>query len=84
MEETWQFVGAAKVNSGTLDGQGEGSDTNTGDTPFSVGRSPQNGTSGVERTSGTGGLGEGTPKVRSFFVFYDMCVCVSFYIYVYI
>ncbi|KAK1416154.1 hypothetical protein QVD17_31942 [Tagetes erecta] len=55
--------GAAKVKLGTLDGQGEGSDTNTGDTPFSVGKSPpQNGNSGVQRTSGTGGLGEGTPK----------------------
>ncbi|KAL8258149.1 hypothetical protein R6Q59_030190 [Mikania micrantha] len=58
-----QFVdeGADNVKSGTLDGQGEGSDTNTGDTPFSVGRSPpQNGNSGVQRS--TGGLGEGTPK----------------------
>lgn len=47
---------------------GEGSDTNTGDTPFSVGRSPpQNGNSGIQRTSGTGGLGEGTPKVCFYF-----------------
>ncbi|KAL4589404.1 hypothetical protein LXL04_002311 [Taraxacum kok-saghyz] len=46
----------AKVN----DGQGELSDSNIGDTPFSVGRAPlQN---GVERALGTGGLGEGTPK----------------------
>ncbi|KAL4562921.1 hypothetical protein LXL04_026952 [Taraxacum kok-saghyz] len=49
-------VCVAKVNNG----QGELSDSNTGDTPFSVGRSPlQN---GVERALGTGGLGEGTPK----------------------
>nr|GFB67512.1 hypothetical protein [Tanacetum cinerariifolium] len=53
---------AAKVNSGTPDCQGEGSDTNTGDTPFSLGRSPpQNGNSGVDKTSGTGGLGEESP-----------------------
>ncbi|PWA95173.1 hypothetical protein CTI12_AA046940 [Artemisia annua] len=63
VEEPSRSVSAAKVNSGTPDGQGEGSDTNTGDTPFSLGRSPpQNGNSGVEKTSGTGGLGEGTPK----------------------
>ncbi|KAI3816498.1 hypothetical protein L1987_16197 [Smallanthus sonchifolius] len=61
VEEPLQSVGEAKVNSATLDGQGEGSDTNTGDTTFSVGRS-QNDNSGVQRTSGTGGLGEGTPK----------------------
>ncbi|KAJ0680748.1 putative protein kinase CMGC-DYRK-PRP4 family [Helianthus annuus] len=43
--------------------EGEGSDTNIGYTPFSVGRStPQNGNSGVQRASGAGGLGEGTPK----------------------
>ncbi|KAJ0441542.1 putative protein kinase CMGC-DYRK-PRP4 family [Helianthus annuus] len=55
--------GAANVNSRDLDGEGEGSDTNIGDTPFSVGRSaPQNGNSGVQRASGAGGLGEGTPK----------------------
>nr|GEZ32502.1 serine/threonine-protein kinase prpf4B isoform X1 [Tanacetum cinerariifolium] len=63
VEEPLQSVGAAKVNSGTPDCQGEGSDTNIGDTPFSLGRSPpQNGNSGVDKTSGTGGLGEGTPK----------------------
>nr|XP_043627321.1 serine/threonine-protein kinase prpf4B-like isoform X2 [Erigeron canadensis] len=63
LEEPLDFVDAAKVNSGILDSHGEGSDTNTGDTPFSVGRSPpQNGNSVVERTFGTGGLGEGTPK----------------------
>lgn len=66
MEDPLQSAGTVNVNSDTFDGQGEGSDSNTGDTPFSVGRSPQNGNSGVERTSGTGGLGEGTPKV---------CVC---------
>lgn len=61
-ENSRSVAAAAKAHSGTLDGQ-EGSDTNTGDTPFSVGRStPQNGNSGAERTSGTGGLGEGTPK----------------------
>ncbi|KAI3730570.1 hypothetical protein L1987_61741 [Smallanthus sonchifolius] len=61
-EDVEESVGAANVKLDT-DGQGEGSDTNTGDTPFSVGRSPpQNGNSGVQRTSGTGGLGEGTPK----------------------
>ncbi|PWA47186.1 protein kinase superfamily protein [Artemisia annua] len=65
VEEPLLSVGVDKVNSDTPDGQGEGSDTNTGDTPFSLGRSPsQNGNSGVEKTSGTGGLGEGTPKIR--------------------
>lgn len=78
MEEPFQSVGAAKVNSGTPDGQGEGSDTNTGDTPFSLGRSPpQNGNSGVEKTSGTGGLGEGTPKVRFFNCNYDLTCRLS-------
>ncbi|XP_071716489.1 uncharacterized protein [Rutidosis leptorrhynchoides] len=62
VEEPSQSAGVAKENSGTLDGQGDGSDSNTGDTPFSVARSPQNGNSGVERASGTNGLGEGTPK----------------------
>ncbi|KAF5794123.1 putative protein kinase CMGC-DYRK-PRP4 family [Helianthus annuus] len=62
-ENVEESVGAANVNSRDLDGQGEGSDTNIGDTPFSVGRSPpQNGNSGVQRASGAGGLGEGTPK----------------------
>ncbi|KAI3778935.1 hypothetical protein L2E82_08325 [Cichorium intybus] len=62
-EQTPQIEDTSKVNSGILEGQGELSDSNTGDTPFSVGRSPpQNGNSGVERPSGTGGLGEGTPK----------------------
>ncbi|XP_023768272.1 uncharacterized protein LOC111916849 [Lactuca sativa] len=55
-----QLEDTSKANSGTLEGQGELSDSNTGDTPFSVGRSPPQ--NGVERTSGTGGLGEGTPK----------------------
>ncbi|MFS8010501.1 putative protein kinase CMGC-DYRK-PRP4 family [Helianthus anomalus] len=63
MKNVDEFVGAANVNSRDLDGQGEGSDTNIGDTSFSVGRSPpQNGNSGVQRASGAGGLGEGTPK----------------------
>ncbi|XP_076932362.1 uncharacterized protein LOC143597869 [Bidens hawaiensis] len=58
-----QLADEAKENVQEPVKSGEGSDTNTGDTPFSVGRSPpQNGNSGVQRTSGTGGLGEGTPK----------------------
>lgn len=37
------------------------------DSSFSVGKSPpQNGTPVFEKTSGTGGLGEGTPKVSTF------------------
>ncbi|KAJ0441539.1 hypothetical protein HanRHA438_Chr16g0746971 [Helianthus annuus] len=62
-ENVEESVGGANVNSRDLDGEGEGSDTNIGDTPFSVGRlPPQNGNSGVQRASGAGGLGEGTPK----------------------
>ncbi|XP_035841664.1 uncharacterized protein LOC110917951 isoform X2 [Helianthus annuus] len=62
-ENVEESVGAANVNSRDLDGEGEGSDTNIGDTPFLVRRlPPQNGNSGVQRASGAGGLGEGTPK----------------------
>ena len=68
-------LSSAKANSGTLEGQGELSDSNTGDTPFSVGRSPPQ--NGVERTSGTGGLGEGTPKVSFFFLFLFYLMCSS-------
>ena len=83
MEEPLQSVGADKVNWGNPDGQGEGSDTNTGNTPFSLGRSPpQNGNSGVEKTSGTGGLWEVTPKVRFFNCNYDLTYRLFGYTYV--
>lgn len=45
------------------DGKNDGTDTYDADPSFSVGKSPpQNGLSASERTSGAGGLGEGTPK----------------------
>lgn len=63
-------VFTAKEILGTLEGQRESLDSNTWDTPFLVGRSPpQNGNSGVERTFGTCGIEEGTPKVRFIFLF---------------
>ncbi|KAL2546389.1 serine/threonine-protein kinase prpf4B-like [Forsythia ovata] len=46
-----------------VDGQAEGADVYVADPSFSVGKSPsQNGLSALERPTGTGGLGEGTPK----------------------
>ncbi|XP_059649397.1 uncharacterized protein LOC132295237 [Cornus florida] len=56
-------VGAVNVVPEVLDGLGDGADTNFADPSFSVGKTPsQNGVSASEKTSGAGGLGEGTPK----------------------
>ncbi|CAI9785362.1 unnamed protein product [Fraxinus pennsylvanica] len=46
-----------------VDGQAESADVYIADPSFSVGKSPsQNGLSALERPTGIGGLGEGTPK----------------------
>lgn len=64
VEQTSQvaaFVGGIPK---TRDDKSVGVNTCVNDLSFNVGKSPQqNGISSFERTSGAGGLGEGTPKV---------------------
>lgn len=57
-------VASAEVQPENSDNQVEGADDYVPESSFAVGKSPsQNGLSTVEMPTGTGGLGEGTPKV---------------------
>lgn len=57
-------VTSAEVIPETSDNQVEGADDYVPEPSFAVGKSPsQNGLSAVEMPTGTGGLGDGTPKV---------------------
>lgn len=66
-DDVEQTSNVAATVSGTpenLDDKSVGVDTSVADLSFNVGKSPQqNGVTSFERTSGAGGLGEGTPKV---------------------
>ncbi|KAA8532722.1 hypothetical protein F0562_032755 [Nyssa sinensis] len=63
MEQPSDQIGAVNVVPEVLDGRSEGADIYVAEPSFSVGKPPpQNGISAFERTSGAGGLGEGTPK----------------------
>lgn len=55
---------SAEVLPENSDNQAEGADDYVPEPSFAVGKSPsQNGLPTVEMATGTGGLGEGTPKV---------------------
>lgn len=62
--DTLAQVASAEVLPENSDNQTEGVDDYVPEPSFAVGKSPsQNGLSTVEMPTGTGGLGEGTPKV---------------------
>ncbi|XP_034902675.1 uncharacterized protein [Populus alba] len=63
IEGSGQSAAADNVAPETLDGRTDGADVYVIETSFSVGKSPvQNGIQASKRTSGTAGLGEGSPK----------------------
>eukprot|EP00258_Populus_trichocarpa_P047111 XP_024463130.1 serine/threonine-protein kinase prpf4B isoform X1 [Populus trichocarpa] len=63
IEGSGQSAAADNVAPETLDGRTDGADVYVIETSFSVGKSPlQNGIQASKRTSGTTGLGEGSPK----------------------
>ncbi|KAA8529183.1 hypothetical protein F0562_034018 [Nyssa sinensis] len=63
VEQPFHQSEAVNVVPEVLDDQGEGADIYVAHPLFSVSKSPpENGISAFERTSGAGGLGEGTPK----------------------
>lgn len=67
IEGSGQSAAADNVAPETLDGRTDGADVYVIETSFSVGKSPvQNGIQASKRTSGTAGLGEGSPKVCPF------------------
>ncbi|GFZ16123.1 protein kinase superfamily protein [Actinidia rufa] len=73
VERTSQQAATINIASETLGGKSEDVDTSVVDPSFTLGKSPpQNGINAFERTSGAGGLGEGTPKSeRSVDIFGD-------------
>ncbi|PSR91180.1 Serine/threonine-protein kinase [Actinidia chinensis var. chinensis] len=73
VERTSRQAANINIASETLGGKSEDVDTSVVDPSFTLGKSPpQNGINAFERTSGAGGLGEGTPKSeRSVDIFGD-------------
>ena len=66
-----QSIAANNVVPEVGDGRNDGVDDYVAEPSFSVGKSPpQNGVAAFEKTSGAGGLGEGTPKVSPLFLKY--------------